>query len=1456
MADESTPASPTPDTPPPRTTGGGFRWEPPTAAELQALMPGYTIEKILGRGGMGAVYRGVQTNLDRPVAIKILPPGVEKEDPSFAERFKSEARLMAKLSHPAVVGVYDFGTNAGGQLYFAMEYVDGSDVSQMIAAQGKLPPEHALAITAHVCDALQAAHELGIVHRDIKPANVLLNMKGQVKVADFGLAKVEDPGQHGLTKTGYAMGTPDFVAPEALMLGTAIDGRADLYAVGVMLYQMLTGNIPRGAFKPASVLVPGLDPRFDPIILKAMQHDREERHQNAAELRRELDVILTVPFVRQNAPASAAIPVAQMAQAPGQRSAAQKPVGKPPQPKSTTDTPVRRDAAPADRSVRGTSQTTTKSKTPLFIGLGAAAAIGIGAFVMMGGKKDVARLSKVESASPPASKPPTLESRATAKPQPKPTESPKATAAASPPPPASKSSEKFPPGQWVKVFTKAEDLPESLRRPETGVKWENGTVIATKAGQFLGLIPIPSVMKNMALRGEISGSFTIRLRDNAMANYYGFWQNAIDYYDRRIEDKSRARQVPRTFATPSAHEVHSWEFAVIGTTLTVRLDGKIVASVTDSQISSGTITFSNLVGSFKNLEVINLDGLAEAEALKILGVDEKGHDLRQPAAVASASPAPSVSKSPPLPVSKSSTTPVSSSPSLLVSKSSDPKFPPGHWVKVFTKFEDLPEHLRKSDSGVKFEDGWIRIGGKQLGLPMPVNLTSNYGIRLRVLRSDVLNQPEGIVLRGQPRFEGKPSGHYQVKLAGNQLQAQRLESGKYVVISNDFLPNAPAAGQEFVIEFAAVGERLISRVGDSFIKVFTDDKWKIGAAYLNFAEDVRDIEVINLVGLPEAEALRILGVDEKGNDLRALAAKQEQQMAEQAKAVDAMAAIPELKTLHEQFVKLQAERVTAPFEADVAKLNVGYVGGIDREIANEKKAGHLDGVIALETEKKLIQGVGTSLSPQTRDQDGPAPCPIPAEDDAATTEALKKLRGIYRSAYAKIEATRAENLKTLTDPLSLRLKQLESTLTQQDRVADAKTVREYRDGLGKEGLAGTPARSSQNGGATAKTDEAEKSLRAPLKKFPPGDDRKAAEWVLSVGGSVGIAGNSARITDVAELPRGRFDVRAVYLEFTATKGPLVPVDNLLPLAGLKELTLLNLKFLPVTAAHLEILASLPALREMHFSNSGITDESFQHLAGTRVGGLEFTSETRITGVGIEALAAAKSMQWLTLQGVSLTEEGLRQIGRLKTLRLLTLGRSTSLPRDEHLPLLGGLDKLESLSLRRTPVTAEALAAQKQWSGLTSLGFDFTPGQSAKQAVLLAAAFPKLETLITEGDPTLEYTADYLVALKSFPRLNYIAFLLSPITDETLASVLDLDQLEIVRLSTCPRLTDAAVETLGRHKKVNHIILESLSQVTDASLTHLAKLSTLRTLELKSCPSLTPDAIAVFQKARPDVTVTR
>ena len=157
----------------PKTSSGP--WQPPSAAELQALMPGYTIEKLLGKGGMGAVYKGVQVNLDRPVAIKIISNVLDEADASYGERFKNEARAMAKLNHPGIVAVHDYGETANGILYIVMEYVEGTDVARMISQQGRLHTEHAMAITAHVCDALAYAHERGIIHRDIKPANIMVS---------------------------------------------------------------------------------------------------------------------------------------------------------------------------------------------------------------------------------------------------------------------------------------------------------------------------------------------------------------------------------------------------------------------------------------------------------------------------------------------------------------------------------------------------------------------------------------------------------------------------------------------------------------------------------------------------------------------------------------------------------------------------------------------------------------------------------------------------------------------------------------------------------------------------------------------------------------------------------------------------------------------------------------------------------------------------------------------------------------------------------------------------------------------------------------------------------------------------------------------------------------------------------------------------------------------------------
>jgi len=299
-------------------------WVPPTAEDLGKLLPEYEIVKMLGRGGMGAVYMGRQISLERPVAIKILSNTLDEADASFAERFKNEARAMGKLNHPGIVSVYAFGETAGGLLYIVMEYVDGTDVARMITASGRLHTEHAMAITAHVCDALAYAHERGIIHRDIKPANIMVGYDGSVKVADFGLAKVHGKSGEtmGLTQSGMAMGTLHYMAPEALMLGSAVDHRADIYAVGVMLYQMLTGKVPHGMFKLPSLQIPGLDPRYDGVIAKAIMEDREARYQSVGQMRRDLDGIQTQPVLKVEADASHA-PAALPTQARPQRPAGQ-----------------------------------------------------------------------------------------------------------------------------------------------------------------------------------------------------------------------------------------------------------------------------------------------------------------------------------------------------------------------------------------------------------------------------------------------------------------------------------------------------------------------------------------------------------------------------------------------------------------------------------------------------------------------------------------------------------------------------------------------------------------------------------------------------------------------------------------------------------------------------------------------------------------------------------------------------------------------------------------------------------------------------------------------------------------------------------------------------------------------------------------------------------------------------
>ncbi|MBK7876838.1 MAG: serine/threonine protein kinase [Planctomycetes bacterium] len=263
----------------------------PTIEELAPHFPQLTLDTLIARGGMGAVYKAKQTQLDRVVALKVLDPGIASR-PGFAERFAREAKALAQLAHPGIVTVHEYG-QAGPWFYFVMEFVDGTSLRQMIRAKSVAPRE-ALSIVMQTCDALQFAHDRGVVHRDVKPENVLVTRRGQVKVLDFGLAKVFGRGDALLTRTSQVMGTPHYMAPEQWERPLEVDHRADIFALGVVFYELLTGELPLGRFPAPSKKVE-LDVRLDGVVLRTLEKEPELRYQQASDVRVDVERIRDTP---------------------------------------------------------------------------------------------------------------------------------------------------------------------------------------------------------------------------------------------------------------------------------------------------------------------------------------------------------------------------------------------------------------------------------------------------------------------------------------------------------------------------------------------------------------------------------------------------------------------------------------------------------------------------------------------------------------------------------------------------------------------------------------------------------------------------------------------------------------------------------------------------------------------------------------------------------------------------------------------------------------------------------------------------------------------------------------------------------------------------------------------------------------------------------------------------------
>lgn len=264
------------------------RGDLPSLEEIAAAFPDLEILDLIGHGGMSAVFKARQTRLDRTIALKVLPKSLAAT-PGFAERFKREGRVLARLNHPHIVAVHDFG-ESGGFCYLTMEYVDGVNLRQAMRA-GRFTPEQALNIIPTLCDALQFAHSQGVLHRDIKPENILLDSKGRVKIADFGIAKIlDEKGGDALllTQSGAKLGTAPYMAPEQIEKPSSVDHRADIYSLGVVFYEMLTGELPLGRFAAPSELA-GVGGNIDEIVFRALEKERTRRQQSVSEFKTQVE---------------------------------------------------------------------------------------------------------------------------------------------------------------------------------------------------------------------------------------------------------------------------------------------------------------------------------------------------------------------------------------------------------------------------------------------------------------------------------------------------------------------------------------------------------------------------------------------------------------------------------------------------------------------------------------------------------------------------------------------------------------------------------------------------------------------------------------------------------------------------------------------------------------------------------------------------------------------------------------------------------------------------------------------------------------------------------------------------------------------------------------------------------------------------------------------------------------
>jgi hypothetical protein len=546
---------------------------------------------------------------------------------------------------------------------------------------------------------------------------------------------------------------------------------------------------------------------------------------------------------------------------------------------------------------------------------------------------------------------------------------------------------------------------------------------------------------------------------------------------------------------------------------------------------------------------------------------------------------------------------------------------------------------------------------------------------------------------------------------------------------------------------------------------------------------------------------------------------------------------PELTLLRQQYEKTYAERVTAVHETAITGLDAKFTAALNNAINTAKSAGDLPTVLVLQGDQKLL----TEKKP------------LPAVDAENTPESLKSLRAIYREQLAKLNEQRSANATALLSPYTARLQELEATLTKNDRVEEATVVMDYRLGLSAEMPQVQQVPVMAGAGSSAATPAPASAVATTSTNPAKGDDRKAAEWVLSVGGTVRLwdKGTGTIVNSLADLPEGEFSIRSLNLNGQRTTIKPFTDEEFGVLAGLERLDNIELVGLDITPAALEVLSTCPNLTQIGSQYNRFGDEMWAHLAG--VPNLEKLyqsyDELPVQGIGTSNLNP-KTLRTLSISNSPVMDEALPEIGKLINLTELILERTKVT--DTGIASLAGLKGLTSLQLRNTDVTAKGLASLKGLP-VTSISYGRTVSEMAAQAPEVAAIFPKVESLWVPRDvnPTTE---EWTALAATWPKLKELIGINSKtFTDDACAGITAFEGLEELQFFSAPLVTDKGISSLAPFKKLSALrFITSDFSLTDASLVTLAGMRGLKTLKLPRCKGITPAGIAQFKKDRPDV----